>query len=1003
MGKCIKSIVLSVIAAVFAVMALSSPVFATPNTGNDNTTDTTVVTDEPNDDSTTTNTTDNDDNDGEEEDEESSKASCYDQVGSLGWIICPGAGLFGNVIDGAYDLLTQIIEVNPIPTDNTSPTYVVWEYFKDITNSIFIIFLLVIIFSQITGVGINNYGIKKALPRIVVSAILVNLSYIICTIAVDLSNILGNAFQAFFVNVQNVAIENGTISDVASSTSVAGIVASMLGIGTVGTIAAFAAFGGVSGVLWMLLPILLSGLIAVISAVVTMAARQALIYLLVMISPLALIAYMLPNTEKWYKKWYATLAQMLFFYPMFSILYGASQLAGLVIITSATNWLGVVLGIAVKILPLFFSIPLMRMSNSVLGKVSGFFDRVTSRPMGALGRYSMSQHLAAKGRQQRKANPVMPSTRLAQYLDKRRALRESDIAEAAAMTKMRNEAYVRQKWRNHDGTVSKRGFQHIVNEQDKMRYSTIITNAETDIDEGFKTDGTDRRVRTRDLKKMRAINDRYDNLIVDSAVAESRKRVVTHNNMEHRVDLIQQHVQQQGDAIHQRVLDAFNIDTARYDTLKKRDEDYNAAAAKVRKSGIDSLNDTERAAYNAGPLTGADKEYYISGTQAINYTMADAIASRRKLNNEATSVYYELYDDSPAGTIPGDALTAALENGDANSAKAAIQVMAKRGDHKDIMDIFRDGSENIVQKATDTAAESQKKIRFQKELNDVCLGLKSDNQILWAWAKSNMIRRGKYNHAVADGETPVLDAFIDFDSFINGSVASEAERNRIFNADGDFVDNKAKADYGMINMESILTNVRDGKIFGDADRTMYNYFTKAAAKGQVDAEHYYFTATKHLRASASCGKMDGEQLAAFNNFYTMGFSKDGDNELFEANKGLVYKKLKEYFKDMNASQLTGLKTATLMQFNDAMIALDEGLTNEDVNSGMYGADVAEIMKAENRGTTSVDIDGKEVKVSNLLLNLLTGEINQLNKSSAINSRSGMNIAVRKMLGIKTDN
>ncbi len=1003
MGKCIKSIVLSVIAAVFAVMALSSPVFATPNTGNDNTTDTTVVTDEPNDDSTTTNTTDNDDNDGEEEDEESSKASCYDQVGSLGWIICPGAGLFGNVIDGAYDLLTQIIEVNPIPTDNTSPTYVVWEYFKDITNSIFIIFLLVIIFSQITGVGINNYGIKKALPRIVVSAILVNLSYIICTIAVDLSNILGNAFQAFFVNVQNVAIENGTISDVASSTSVAGIVASMLGIGTVGTIAAFAAFGGVSGVLWMLLPILLSGLIAVISAVVTMAARQALIYLLVMISPLALIAYMLPNTEKWYKKWYATLAQMLFFYPMFSILYGASQLAGLVIITSATNWLGVVLGIAVKILPLFLSIPLMRMSNSVLGKVSGFFDRVTSRPMGALGRYSMSQHLAAKGRQQRKANPVMPSTRLAQYLDKRRALRESDIAEAAAMTKMRNEAYVRQKWRNHDGTVSKRGFQHIVNEQDKMRYSTIITNAETDIDEGFKTDGTDRRVRTRDLKKMRAINDRYDNLIVDSAVAESRKRVVTHNNMEHRVDLIQQHVQQQGDAIHQRVLDAFNIDTARYDTLKKRDEDYNAAAAKVRKSGIDSLNDTERAAYNAGPLTGADKEYYISGTQAINYTMADAIASRRKLNNEATSVYYELYDDSPAGTIPGDALTAALENGDANSAKAAIQVMAKRGDHKDIMDIFRDGSENIVQKATDTAAESQKKIRFQKELNDVCLGLKSDNQILWAWAKSNMIRRGKYNHAVADGETPVLDAFIDFDSFINGSVASEAERNRIFNADGDFVDNKAKADYGMINMESILTNVRDGKIFGDADRTMYNYFTKAAAKGQVDAEHYYFTATKHLRASASCGKMDGEQLAAFNNFYTMGFSKDGDNELFEANKGLVYKKLKEYFKDMNASQLTGLKTATLMQFNDAMIALDEGLTNEDVNSGMYGADVAEIMKAENRGTTSVDIDGKEVKVSNLLLNLLTGEINQLNKSSAINSRSGMNIAVRKMLGIKTDN
>lgn len=996
MGKCIKSIVLSVIAAVFAVMALSSPVFATPDTGNDNTTDSTVVTDEPNGDNTTTNTTDNDDNDGEEEDEESSKASCYDQVGSLGWIICPGAGLFGNVIDGAYDLLTQIIEVNPIPTDNTSPTYVVWEYFKDITNSIFIIFLLVIIFSQITGVGINNYGIKKALPRIVISAILVNLSYIICTIAVDLSNILGNAFQAFFENVQNVAIENGTISDVASSTSVAGIVASMLGIGTVGTIAAFAAFGGVSGVLWMLLPILLSGLIAVISAVVTMAARQALIYLLVMISPLALIAYMLPNTEKWYKKWYATLAQMLFFYPMFSILYGASQLAGLVIITSATNWLGVVLGIAVKILPLFLSIPLMRMSNSVLGKVSGVINRATNRPMGALGRYSMSQHLAAKGRQQRKANPVMPSTRLAQYLDKRRALRESDIAEAAAMTKMRNEAYVRQKWRNHDGTVSKRGFQHIINEQDKMRYSTIITNAETDIDEGFKTDGTDRRVRTRDLKRMRAINDRYDNLIVDSAVAESRKRVVTHNNMEHRVDLIQKHVDQQGDAIHQRVLDAFNIDTARYDSLKAQDKAYNEVAAKVRKSGIDSLSASERATYNSGPLTGADKEYFIAGSQALNYTMADAIASRRKLNNEATSVYYELYDDSPAGTIPGDALTAALENGDSNSAKAAIQVMAKRGDHKDIMDIFRDNSNNLVEKDTDTADDKLKKIRFQKELNDSCLALKSDNQILWAWAKSNMIRRGKYNHAIADGnDNPLLDAFIDFDSFINGSIASEAERRRIFengDEDGDFNSEDAKRDYDMINMESILTNVRDGKIFGDADRTMYNYFPKAAKNGQVDAKHYYFTATKHLRASASCGKMDGEQLASFNNFYTMNFSDKydaetqfeqwkQDNELFYENRELVHQKLVEYFRDMNASQLTGLKTATLEKFNAALLALDK-------------------LKPESERMGYTDTEGG--RVSNELLGFLTGEIAQLNKASAINQRGGMNIKVRKMLGIKTE-
>lgn len=1008
MGKCIKSIVLSVIAAVFGILALSGPVFATPDTGNGNNDDTTVVTDEPDADTTTdengNETTDDDNNDGEEEDEESSKVSCYDQVGSLGWIICPGAGLFGNVIDGAYDLLTQIIEVNPLPTDNESPTYVVWEYFKDITNTVFIIFILVIAISQLTGFGINNYGIKKALPRIIISAVLVNLSYIICTLAVDLSNILGNAFQDFFVNVQNIAIENGTISEVANGASVGGIVAAMLGIGTAGAVFAGAlVYGSIGGVIWLLLPILLSGLIAVISAVVTMAARQALIYLLVMISPLAIIAYMLPNTDKWFKKWYQMLTQMLFFYPMFSILYGASQLAGLVIITSATNWLGIVLGIAVKVLPLFMSIPLIRMSKSVLGKISGGINRAVSRPLGAFGRYSGGQQALAKQKQINKRNPIMPSTRLAQYLEKQRTKREFDTAELAASNKDRNLTNAMTSWRRRDGSLNKRGLRHLQNELAKDNNATARMNVESDFNEGFRADGTDPRIRGRSMTRaIHAINRGYDNAIIDSVAAESRKRVVAHNNMQHRVDLIQQHVQEQGDKIHQRVLDAFNIDTARYDTLEKRDKDYNAAAAKVRKSGIDSLNNTERAAYNAGPLTGADKEYFIAGGQALRYTMADAIASRRKLDNEATSVYFELYDDSPAGTVPGDALTAALENGDANSAKAAIQVMAKRGDHKDIMDIFRDGSMEIVENANDSAADKQKKIRFQKELNDACLHLKDDNQILWAWAKSNMIRRGKYNHAIADDETPILDAFIDFNSFVNGSIASEEERGRIFNADGSFVDSKTKADYGMINMEDILTNVRKGTIFSGADRTMYNYFPKAAAKGQVNPEHYYFTATKHLRASASCGQMDGEQLASFNNFFTMGFSKDGDNELFEANKGLVYKKLKEYFKDMNASQLTGLKTATLMQFNDAMIALDEGLNDADVNSGMYGANAAEIMKAENRGTTSVNIDGKQVKVSNLLLNLLRDEISQLNESNSIDKRSGMNITVRKMLNIKTD-
>lgn len=964
MGKRIKSIALSVIAAVFGVLALSGPVFATPNTGNDNAGNTTTVTDEPG--VTTPDSTDTDNTTDAEEDEESEVASCYDQVGSLGWIICPGAGLFGNVIDGAYDILTQIIEVNPIPTDTTSPTYVVWEYFKDITNSIFIIFLLVITMSQITGYGMNNYGIKKALPRIIISAILVNLSYIICTIAVDLSNVLGNAFQGFFENIQNIAIQNGTISDTASGASVAGIVAAMLGIGTAGAVFAGAVvYGSIGGVIWMLLPVLLSGLIAVISAVVTMAARQALIYILVMISPLALIAYMLPNTEKWYKKWFSMLTQMLFFYPMFSILYGASQLAGLVIITSATNWLGVVLGIAVKILPLFMSIPLMRMSHSALGAISGFIGRAAARPQGAFTRYSMSQQALAKQNQLNRRNPILPSTRLAQYLDRQRVRREFDTNELAANNKDRALTSAMTSWRNRNGQLNRRGIRHYENERTKMDYATARINVLSDFDEGFKTDGTDTRVRTRDLARVAAINTGYEHAIVNAAAAESRKRVVARNNIESRAETIRQNVEQQGNEIHQRVLDSFNIDAAQYDTVAAKKEAYESALRKSQNH--QTLNAQEQAALNAGPLTQSEKAFYDTGRQAINFTLSDAIASRRKLDNEARSIYQELYDDSPAGLVPGNALTEALKSGDYNSMRAAIEVMAKRGDHKDIMEILAQNSSNLV--GADEAS-----IRVQKEINDALLAHKGDNPILWAWAKANMIRRGKYNHTIAEGGTPKLEAFIDFDSFINGSLmpGDTLDLSTTTDASGNivYVNQKDKASFDMINMESILTNVRDGKIFGGADRTMYNYFLSAGKNGLIAPNHYIFTDIKHLRASACSGQMDGEQLAAFNNYMTYGYSKNGDNTFFNAHRDEVHANLVKYFKDMTAGQLASVKTATLVQMNDAMLAI-----NHD----------------------GVDLGGGEV--SQELLDVLTNQRESLQKANMSTQRAGMNQSVRKMLGI----
>ena len=394
MSRWLRNITLSIIAAIISITTLTGPVFATPTnpTNPDTTTTTPANPDEPSNPSTDTTEEETPEEETPEEEQAEEAVTCFDQVGGIGWLVCPGTKFLATVIDGAYNVLDKLLLIDPLPSDPKSPVVIVWDYIRDLTNLIFVCFFLFIIFSQLTGIGINNYGIKRVLPRLIIAAILINLSYIICTLAVDLSNIIGLASRDVFQNIQDAAIANGTINKLVSGVSFTNIVATVLGIGTVGA-ASLAFTGGLVGAFWLLLPVVFSGFIAIISAVITMAARQALIFLLVMISPLAFVCYLLPNTEKWFRIWYQMFFRMIFFYPMFVVLYSASRLAGFITITSATDWLGVILGIAIQILPLFLSIPLMRMSGTVLGGIDRAVRRITDPATGLVRRRAAEGHV----------------------------------------------------------------------------------------------------------------------------------------------------------------------------------------------------------------------------------------------------------------------------------------------------------------------------------------------------------------------------------------------------------------------------------------------------------------------------------------------------------------------------------------------------------------------------------------------------------------------------------
>ncbi len=359
---------------------------------------------------------------------------CTSESGVLSYFVCPAVNFISKAIDGIYGLINDFLVVPALSSEADSPIYLVWQYMRQLTNIVFVIFLLIIIYSQITGLGINNYGVKRTLPRLIIAIILVNLSYIICMLAVDVSNIVGYQLRNFFQSIQEGIIAAGVVPGDVLELSVASVVTAILSGGTIVGIT-LGAVGG-AGIFWMLIPVLIGGVISVAAGLVTIAARQAVVTLLVMIAPLAFVAYLLPNTEKWFTKWKDLLTRMLVFYPMFSFLFGASQLAGWALIASATNGFGILLGLAVQIFPIFFSISLMKMSGTFLSTVNNGL-RNLANPIRRTATGWATEH-AERSRQTYWLHSNSAGSHLRQYLDTRRELRLNDTRNA--MMARRNRA-----------------------------------------------------------------------------------------------------------------------------------------------------------------------------------------------------------------------------------------------------------------------------------------------------------------------------------------------------------------------------------------------------------------------------------------------------------------------------------------------------------------------------------------------------------------------------------
>lgn len=316
----------------------------------------------------------------------SSNSTCSNGGLGLGWLLCPTVRFLSGSVDWVYDKLVDFLEVPATPRDPESGVYSLWSILRTIANVLFVIVFMVIIYSQITGLGISNHSIKAMLPRLIIGAILVNVSFWVSVIGIEISNVLGHSVYAIFDNIeQQISTDfTGTLTWDQAATQILNPAAGAAAVGAL-------IFTGADlpGIFFLLLAGAAAVAFAVFVALAILAARQALLTLLVILSPLAMVAFVLPSTESWFDRWRKTFITLLMFFPLFGMLFGASTLAGKTIINAADGRVHIVIfGLVMMGAPLVLTPLLVRFSTGILGQIANLTNNKSRGPFDRLRNWS---------------------------------------------------------------------------------------------------------------------------------------------------------------------------------------------------------------------------------------------------------------------------------------------------------------------------------------------------------------------------------------------------------------------------------------------------------------------------------------------------------------------------------------------------------------------------------------------------------------------------------------
>ncbi len=207
----------------------------------------------------------------------------------LSWIV----SLLISAVGVLLTLLIAVLEfVFGFQEFNVSGVSMGWAIARDIANTFFLIILLMIAFATI--LRLENYSMKRNLPKLIIMAVLINYSKFICLLLIELSQAIMMPFVVQFVGNGSSFVDTLHLAEFST----------WRGAENVSDWTVFQA-------LMLAFLFLIISFFVIIMMIGILMARIVAFWILMVLSPLAFLAYAVPGGTSYFSRWWSEFVKYL--------------------------------------------------------------------------------------------------------------------------------------------------------------------------------------------------------------------------------------------------------------------------------------------------------------------------------------------------------------------------------------------------------------------------------------------------------------------------------------------------------------------------------------------------------------------------------------------------------------------------------------------------------------------------------------------------------------------